>query len=118
MYPEFDRQCLTNVSWSNITRILRIDSSDERDYYIKEVASQNWSYRQLELNIRSGYYYRLLSSQESNKVKQGNQLPSKISAKELVKDPYVLEFLDLPEGIEGKESVLETALKKSANFCE
>lgn len=110
MYPEFDRQCLANLSWSNITRILRIDNSDERDYYIKEAVSQNWSYRQLERNIRSGYYYRLLSNQENNKVKQGNQLPSKISAKEFVKDPYVLEFLDLPESIEGKESVLETAL--------
>lgn len=110
MYPEFDRQCLANLSWSNITRILRIDNSDERDYYIKEAVSQNWSYRQLERNIRSGYYYRLLSNQENNKVKQGNQLPSKTSAKEFVKDPYVLEFLDLPESIEGKESVLETAL--------
>ena len=83
MYPKLDRQCLANLSWSNITRILRIDNPDERDYYIKEATSQNWSYRQLECNIRSGYYYRLLSNQESNKEKQGNQLPSKFPQKSL-----------------------------------
>ena len=61
-YPEFDRQCLANLSWSNIARILRIDNSSERDYYLKEASSQNWSYRQLERNIKSGYYHRLLST--------------------------------------------------------
>ncbi len=40
----------------------------------------------------------------------GKCLPAIIETKEFVKDPYVLEFLDLPENIEGKESVLETAL--------
>lgn len=109
-YPEFDRQCLANLSWSNITRILRIDNPDERNYYAKEAASQNWSYRQLERNIKSGYYYRLLSNQEDRIADQDNRLPSTINAKEFVKDPYVLEFLDLPESIEGKESVLETTL--------
>ncbi len=44
-YPEFDRQCLANVSWSNIARILRIDNAGERDYYLREAATQNWSYR-------------------------------------------------------------------------
>lgn len=106
-YPEFDRQCLANLSWSNITRILRIDDSNERNYYLTEATTQNWSYRQLERNIKSGYYKRLLSTQED----MGKQcLPAVINKKEFIKDPYVLEFLDLPENIEGKESVLETAL--------
>lgn len=39
--PEFDRQCLANLSWSNITRILRIDNPSERNYYIKEASTQN-----------------------------------------------------------------------------
>jgi predicted nuclease of restriction endonuclease-like (RecB) superfamily len=125
-YPEFDRQCLTNLSWSNVARIIRIDNPDERNYYLKESAEQNWSYRQLERNIKSGYYHRLLSTQGVNSgvnsgindgVNNGanesmseKSLPAIIDAKELIKDPYVLEFLDLPENIEGKESVLETAL--------
>lgn len=108
-YPEFDRQCLTNLSWSNIARILRIDNPDERNYYLMEASSQNWSYRQLERNIKSGYYHRLLSTQE-NASNTEKCLPVVIDTKEFIKDPYVLEFLDLPENIDGKESVLETAL--------
>ena len=54
----------------------------------------------------------MLSTQEANKENADLHkcLPAVIDAKEFVKDPYVLEFLDLPENIEGKESVLETAL--------
>lgn len=107
-YPEFDRQCLANLSWSNVARIIRIDNPEERNYYLAEAASQNWSYRQLERNIKSGYYHRLLSTQSQNDTEKC--LPAIIDTKEFIKDPYVLEFLDLPENIEGKESVLETAL--------
>lgn len=111
MYPEFARQCLANLSWSNITRIIRIDNKAERDYYLKEASEQNWTYRQLERNIKSGYYHRLLSTQViNNDDGSEKQLPAIIDTKEFVKDPYVLEFLDLPENIEGKESTLETAL--------
>lgn len=41
VYPEFPRQCLGNLSWSNIARIIRIDNPDERNYYLNEAASQN-----------------------------------------------------------------------------
>lgn len=44
-YPEFPRQCLGNLSWSNIVRIIRLDNPQERDYYLKEASSQNWSFR-------------------------------------------------------------------------
>ena len=109
VYPEFPRQRLGNLSWSNIARIIRIDNPDERNYYMNEAASQNWSYRQLERNIKSGYYHRLLSTQEG--VNNAEKcLPAVINTKEFIKDPYVLEFLDLPENIEGKESTLESAL--------
>ena len=108
-YPELPTHCVGNLAWSNIRKIIRIDNKDERDYYLKESAEQNWSYRQLERNIKSGYYHRLLSTQEkSHDIEKC--LPAVIDTKEFIKDPYVLEFLDLPENIEGKESVLETAL--------
>lgn len=108
-YPEFDRQCLADLSWSNIARILRIDNPEERNYYLTEAASQNWSYRQLERNIKSGYYHRLLSTQENVNTTE-KCLPTVIDTKEFIKDPYVLEFLNLPENIYGKESTLESAL--------
>lgn len=111
-YPEFPTQCVGNLAWSNIRKIIRIDNPEERNYYLMEAASQNWSYRQLERNIKSGYYHRLLSTQEVRKETSEVEkfLPTIIDTKEFVKDPYVLEFLDLPDNIEGKESVLETAL--------
>ena len=107
-YPVFDRQCLANLSWSNVARIIRIDNPEERNYYLTEASSQNWSYRQLERNIKSGYYHRLLSTQVQNDTEKC--LPMIIDTNEFIKDPYILEFLNLPENIEGKESVLETAL--------
>jgi len=119
VYPEFATQCVPNLSWSNVRKIIRIDNKDERDYYLKESAEQNWSYRQLERNIKTGYYQRLLSNQEvgvNDRANKGTNeglekcLPAIIDTKEFIKDPYVLEFLDLPENMEGKESVLETAL--------
>ena len=108
-YPEFDTQCVANLSWTNIRTIIRIDDKKERDYYFKESAEQNWTSRQLERNIKSGYYHRLLSTQE-NSSNEEKCLLAVIDTKEFIKDPYVLEFLDLPENIEGKESALESAL--------
>ncbi|MCM1266062.1 MAG: PDDEXK nuclease domain-containing protein [Candidatus Gastranaerophilales bacterium] len=108
-YPEFDTQCVANLSWTNIRTIIRLDNKQERDYYLKESAEQNWTSRQLERNIKSGYYHRLLSTQKTVNDTE-KCLPAAIDSKEFIKDPYVLEFLDLPENIEGKESVLETAL--------
>ncbi|MBR1619200.1 DUF1016 family protein [bacterium] len=108
-YPEFDTQCVANLSWTNIRTIIRIDDKKERDYYFKESAEQNWTSRQLERNIKSGYYHRILSTQE-NSSNEEKCLPAVIDTKEFIKDPYVLEFLDLPENIEGKESALESAL--------
>lgn len=108
-FPEFPTQCVGNLAWSNIRKIIRIDNPKERDYYLSEAASQNWSYRQLERNIKSGYYHRLLSTQEKSDDTV-HSLPTKIDTKAFIKDPYVLEFLDLPESMEGKESALESAL--------
>lgn len=108
-YPEFPTHCVGNLSWTNVRTIIRIDDKQERDYYLKESSSENWTSRQLERNIRSGYYHRLLSTQEKTSDTD-KCLPAIIDAKEFIKDPYVLEFLDLPENIEGKESALESAL--------
>ncbi|UKI41007.1 MAG: PDDEXK nuclease domain-containing protein [Candidatus Melainabacteria bacterium] len=106
-FPKFDTQCVANLSWTNIRTIIRISDKKEREYYLKEAAVGNWTSRQLERNIKSGYYQRLLSTQENN---DNICLPAVINPKDFVKDPYVLEFLDLPENIEGKESTLESAL--------
>jgi hypothetical protein len=56
-------QCVANLSWTNIRQIMRLNDPKEREYYIREASSQNWSSRVLERNIKSGYYHRLLSTQ-------------------------------------------------------
>lgn len=108
-FPKLDTQCVANLSWSNIRALIRLDNPQERDYYLKEASSQNWSFRQLERNIKSGYYQRLLSTKSKSK-EINSVLPKTTNPKDFIKDPYILEFLDLPENLEGKENILENAL--------
>lgn len=105
-FPRFSTHRVENLSWSNIRLIMRIDNPEERNYYLKESVSENWSARVLERNIKSGYYHRILSTQK--KTSKDELAVSK--ADSFIKDPYVLEFLDVPEDLTGKESVLEKAL--------
>jgi predicted nuclease of restriction endonuclease-like (RecB) superfamily len=109
-FPEFNKlatQCVANLSWTNIRVIMRLDDERERNYYLREAATGNWSSRVLERNIKSGYYRRLLSSQ---KIKKKVKKASVADSTDFIKDPYVLEFLDVPEDLKGKESLLESAL--------
>ncbi len=102
---QFATQCVANLSWTNIRQIMRLENNAERAYYIKEASEQNWSSRVLERNIKTGYYRRLLSSQQ-----QISTEIEKYSPTDFIKDPYVAEFLNVPEDLTGKESLLETAL--------
>ena len=104
-FSEFSTHCVGNLSWTNTRRIMRLGDPKERIFYIKEASSQNWSSRQLNRNIKSGYYQRVLSP-KAEMPEQDNEL----TPLEFIKDPYVLEFLNLPENIQGKESILEQAL--------
>lgn len=108
-FPQFDTQCVANLSWTNIRLIMRLDNADERAYYLKEIAAENWSSRVLERNIKSGYYRRLLSTQKKATSAEASIVGAP-SAENFIKDPYVLEFLDVPEDLAGKETLLETAL--------
>jgi predicted nuclease of restriction endonuclease-like (RecB) superfamily len=106
---EFARRCLTNLNWTNICLIMRLENNAERTYYLKEASEQNWSSRQLDRNIKPGYYRRLLSTQQPKRalVTSKNR---KLNPSDFIKDPYVTEFLDVPEDLKGKESLLESAL--------
>jgi len=109
IFPDFDQfttQCVANLSWTNIRLIMRLNDRNEREYYINEASSQNWSSRLLERNIKSGYYHRLLSTQKG-KIKLNTE---KYNPSDFIKDPYIAEFLDVPEDLTGRESVLEKAL--------
>jgi len=105
-FPSFDQfstQRVGNLSWSHVRLIMRLNSEAERNYYMQEASSQNWSTRLLERNIKSGYFQRVLTHQPQKK-----QSPA--LANDFIKDPYVLEFLGLPEDLSGKENLLEQGL--------
>jgi len=102
---QFATHRVANLAWSHIRLIMRLSDERERRYYLEEASGQHWSVRTLERNIKSGYYRRLLSSQGTDKA----TVVETITA-DFIKDPYVLEFLDLPEDLSGKETLLEKSL--------
>lgn len=107
-----NRQTLSaKLSWSHYTLIMRIDNEQARDFYVKEAESENWSVRELDRQINSLLFERLALSRNKAEVKalaeQGQVLDS---PRDVIKDPYVLEFLGLPEQAAYSEKDVETAL--------
>ena len=100
----------SQLSWSHIRLIMRIDAPQARTYYLTESKAANWSVRQLQRHIHSHYYERLLSSAEDKNEIVSTPPKEQATARDFVKDPYVLEFLDLPEDKKLKESRLEHAI--------
>jgi predicted nuclease of restriction endonuclease-like (RecB) superfamily len=96
------------LSWSHYLKLMRIDNTEERKFYEIEALNNNWSLRELERQFNSALYERLLLSNNRKKVKD---LASKGQVVErpqdLIKEPYVLEFLGLPEKTYYSESDLE-----------
>lgn len=80
---------------------MRISDEEERNFYLDEVANENWTVRVLERNIKSGYYKRMLST----------QLPdTENKTLEFVKDPFVLEFMGVKQNDGHLESDIEKAI--------
>jgi predicted nuclease of restriction endonuclease-like (RecB) superfamily len=97
----------SKLSWSHNRLIMRVDDPKARAHYLAEGAAQQWSVRQLERNIQTQSFQRLLSSHGDSteaRTAQGNTLG------DFIKDPYVLEFLQLPESGQFRESQLEQAI--------
>ena len=101
------------LSWSHYLLILKLEDEKARDWYINECEVSNWSVRALERQINSHYFERILLSQDKQSVSDEVKEKTKelvYSAKEFVKDPYVLEFLNLSQNERLYESDLENAL--------
>jgi predicted nuclease of restriction endonuclease-like (RecB) superfamily len=89
---------------------MRAENEHARNYYLKEATEQNWSVRVLERNINTSYYQRLLSSQDKKKALEYSTTLEKHTKTDFIKDPYVFEFLNLPQPITATENEIETAL--------
>ncbi len=102
------------LTWSHYCELLLISDTDKRNFYEKETINASWSVRELKRQIQTSLYERLLLSQgqENKKIVldlalKGNELTN---PKDLIKDPYVFEFLGIPEHKPILESDLEKAL--------
>ncbi|MFA6143824.1 MAG: PDDEXK nuclease domain-containing protein [Sulfurimonas sp.] len=103
----------SELSWSHYRLIMRIDNPQARLWYTEESAKSNWSVRALERQIGTFYYERIISSKEKQSViieATNNTKNLQLTPKDIIKDPYVLEFLDLKQNNAFYESDLESAL--------
>lgn len=105
-----------NLSWTHYRTLMRVSNPQAREYYAKEAAEGNWSTRQLERQIATQYYERLLSthrdSEEMESLINKNlpTRPEKFDPLTLVHDPFVLEFIGAKEDVIWQERELESAL--------
>ena len=101
----------SQLTWTHYRLLLSVENEQARQWYMNEAAASAWSSRQLERQISTLYYERLLASREKEPVKtEAGELMAPLGAEEFIKDPYVLEFLDLKDYPALRESDLEQAL--------
>lgn len=101
----------TQLSWTHYRTLIGIDNEDKREFYIAEATKNNWSARQMERQVNSQLFERLLLSNDVASVLQvarNEKLPSE--ARDIIKDPMVLEFLGLKRESAYYEKDLESAL--------
>ena len=99
------------LSWSHYLILMRMENSNARQFYEIEAINNNWSMRELKRQVNSALYERLLLSKDKKKIielSQKGQIIEKPS--DIVKDPYILEFLGLEERPNYSESELETEI--------
>lgn len=90
----------TELSWTHYRIISRIEDNENRLQYIQQAIDGNWDTRTLQRNTSTLYLGRILELPENNKTEPQN----------LIKDPYIFEFLGLPNDIKQTEISIETAL--------
>lgn len=96
------------LSWGHYFEILKIDNDLEREFYEKQCIHEKWSVRELKRQKKTALFYRLALSKDKKGVlklsKKGQLIET---AEDIIKDPYVLEFLKMPENYHFSEKELE-----------
>ena len=104
--------CVHNLNWTHFRCLLRVTDENARLWYMNEASKEGWSYRTLDRNIGTQYYYRLLQSPEKEKVIDEmlqNNAENQKNKFELIKSPIVAEFL----GFRNEDSYLESDLESA-----
>ena len=105
------KSLISKLTWTHIQKVLRVSNEKARIFYLTEAAENMWSVRTLDRNISTLYYNRIVASIDKKTVE--DEMKEKIKSlqtEEFIKNPVVLEFLDLPSNMSYTESQLEKAL--------
>lgn len=101
----------SELSWTHYRTLMRVSDKQARDFYLEEAVKAGWSSRQLQRQIHTMYYNRILASKDTESVAAEIETTEpKPEYEQIIKDPYVLEFLDLPANEHYYESDIEQAL--------
>jgi len=101
----------SELRWTHYRLLLRIENDQARQFYLQEAIDCNWSTRSLERQINKLYYERMLMSKNNQVVKaEATEKTTQQEPKDIIKDPYVLEFLGLKDNTDFRESELEQAI--------
>lgn len=109
------RYNIPNLSWSHYERLLRVKDDNERDWYMREAAEENWGVRTLNRNIGSQYYHRLLQTPESKRGEVIDEM-QRLTADyqkdrhKFLRNPVVAEFLGFSQDAAYSETNLESAI--------
>lgn len=112
---ELAKMLPSNLSWSHYERLMRIKNEDERDWYMREAAQENWGVRTLNRNIGSQYYHRLLQTPESKRGEVIDEM-QRLTADyqkdrhKFLRNPVVAEFLGFSQDAAYSETNLESAI--------
>ena len=99
------------LSWTQYKLLLSVDNEEKREFYVAETKKNNWTSRQLERQVHSNLYERLLlSNDKENVLAVAKNEKQPADAKEIIKDPMLLEFLGLKRESSYYEKDLESAI--------
>lgn len=99
------------LTWTHYRRLSKVKDETARTWYMNEAADEHWSTRQLDRQISVLYFERLLASRDKNSVQaEARERLSRVAPVDFIRDPYVLEFLNLKDYPGLRESDLEQAL--------
>lgn len=101
----------SELSWTHYRLLLKVEQEEARTFYLNETISCNWSTRTLDRQIGNLYYQRMIMSKDKEYVKEeATAKQIDLIPKDVIKDPYVLDFLALNDSTNFRESELEQAI--------
>lgn len=108
-FPIANTLC-SQLSWSHYRLLMRVNDIDARNYYEKECAADGWSVRELERQITTFAYQRTVAHQQGQEKLPTKAEPKPVPYKDFIRDPYVLEFLELTPPAEFYEKDIEQGI--------